>query len=77
MMRLRVKEVAAQKGFSMGKLRRETHLSHNTLRTLYKDPYRHVNSSTLDKIAIALGVDVSELVESIPDEEHGRPSSTP
>ncbi len=69
MMRLRVKEVAAQKGFSMGKLRREAQISHNTLRTIYKDPYRRVNTATLDKIASALDVDVSELIESVPDDE--------
>lgn len=74
MMRLRVKEVAAEKGFSMAKLRRATHLAHNTLRTLYKDPYRHVNSSTLDKIALALDVDVSELVESVEEEDMNRPN---
>lgn len=71
MMRLRVKEVARAKGFTMGRLRRETGLAHNTLRTLYKDPYRNVNSSTLDKIAHALGVDVSELVESTEEEMLG------
>ncbi len=72
MMRLRVQEVAKAKGFSMGKLRRETGLSHNTIRTLYKDPFRHVNSSTLDKIATALGVDVSALVESVEDDDGPR-----
>lgn len=71
-MRLRVKEVAQAKGFTMGRLRRETGLAHNTLRTLYKDPYKHVNSSTLDKIARALDVDVSVLVESIEEEEMPR-----
>lgn len=72
-MRLRVKEVAKSKGFSMGRLKRESHLSYNTIRTLYKNPFRHVNSSTLEKIARALGVEVSELIESV--EEQGNSSS--
>lgn len=71
-MRLRVQEVARQKGFTMGKLRRAAGISHNTLRTMYKNPYRHVNSATLDKLATALGVDVSELVESVDENDAGR-----
>lgn len=77
MMRLRVQEVAKQKGFTMGKLRREAHIAHNTLRTMYKDPFRRVSTQTLDKIAVALGVDVSELIESIPDINHPHPTIEP
>lgn len=73
-MRLRVQEIAKQKGFSMGKLRRAANISHNTLRTIYKNPYRHVNSATLDKLATALGVDVSTLVESVEAEDTDRPN---
>lgn len=69
MLRLRVKEVAKQKGFTMGRLRREAHISHNTLRTIYKDPYRRVNTATLDKIARALNVSTNELIEDVPDED--------
>lgn len=69
-MKLRVQEVAERKGFTMGRLRREAHIAHNTLRTMYKNPYRRVNTATLDKIAVALGVDVSELVESVPENDH-------
>ncbi len=68
-MRLRIKEVAKEKGFTMGKLRRTANVSHNTLRTIYKDPYKHVLSSTLDKLATALGVDVSQLVESVDEQD--------
>ena len=75
-MRLRVKEVAKAKGFTMGKLRRTANVSHNTLRTMYKDPYKQVLSSTLDKIATALGVDVSELVESVEEEDGSRDADT-
>lgn len=71
-MRLRVKEVAKEKGFTMGKLRRSANVSHNTLRTIYKDPHKQVLSSTLDKIATALGVDVSELVESVAEDDGSR-----
>jgi DNA-binding Xre family transcriptional regulator len=36
---------------------------------IYNDPYRDVAYSTLLKIARVLGVDVSELIEEIPDGE--------
>jgi DNA-binding Xre family transcriptional regulator len=69
MIRLKVKEVAEQKKMSMRKLVKESGIAYNTLRTIYRDPYRQVNTDTLDRLAIALGVDVRELLESMPDEE--------
>jgi len=69
MIKLKVKEVAEQKKMSMRKLVKESGIAYNTLRTIYRDPYRQVNTETLDRLAIALGVDVRELLESVPDEE--------
>ena len=68
MIRLKVKEVAAAKGISMRKLSKSADIAYNTLRTIYKDPYRKVTTFTLDKLAKALGVDASELIESVPDD---------
>jgi DNA-binding Xre family transcriptional regulator len=68
MIRLKVKEVAAKKGMSMRKLAKNADIAYNTLRTIYRDPYRPLSTVTLDKLAIALGVDVSELLESISPE---------
>ena len=64
MIRLKVKEVAAAQGMSMRKLAKNAGIAYNTLRTLYRDPYRTVNTATLDKLARALNVDASELIES-------------
>jgi DNA-binding Xre family transcriptional regulator len=64
MIRLKVKEVAAEKGMSMRKLAKNAGIAYNTLRTLYRDPYRPLSTITLDKLARALGVDASELIES-------------
>ena len=69
MIKLKVKEVAEQKKMSMRKLVKESGIAYNTLRTIYRDPYRQVNTETLDRLAIALGVDVRELLESVPDDE--------
>ena len=68
MIKLKLKEVAEQKKMSMRKLVKESGIAYNTLRTIYRDPYRQVNTDTLDRLAIALGVDVRELLESVPDE---------
>ncbi len=69
MIRLKVQEIAATKGISMRKLASTADIAYNTLRTIYRNPYRQVTSITLDKLARALQVDVSELVESAPDNE--------
>ena len=52
----------------MRKLVRESGIAYNTLRTIYRDPYRQVSTATLDRLAKALDVDASELLESVEDE---------
>ena len=68
MIRLKVKEVAETKKMSMRKLVRESGIAYNTLRTIYRDPYTQVSTATLDRLAKALDVDASELLESVEDE---------
>lgn len=65
MIRLKVQEIAKQKGVSMRKLTKRSGLAYNTIRLIYRDPYRGIDLPTLDKLAQALGVDASELIESI------------
>jgi DNA-binding Xre family transcriptional regulator len=67
MIRLRVKEVAEKQGMSMGKLSRTTGLAYNTIRNIYRYPTREVNTTTLAKIARALNVPATDLIEDIPD----------
>jgi DNA-binding Xre family transcriptional regulator len=69
MIRLKVKEVAETKKMSMRKLVRESGIAYNTLRTIYRNPYRQVSTATLDRLAKALDVDASELLESVEDEK--------
>jgi DNA-binding Xre family transcriptional regulator len=66
MIRLKVKEVAAERGMSMRKLAKNAGIAYNTLRTIYRDPNRPLSTVTLDKLAGALGVDASLLIESDP-----------
>jgi DNA-binding Xre family transcriptional regulator len=67
MIRLRVRECAEAKGISRGKLNRLSDIDPNTLKRLYRDPFTNVSIYTLDKIARALGVDVRDLIETLPD----------
>ena len=68
MIRLRVQEIAVQKGISMRKLARNAGIAYNTLRTLYREPTRIITTDTLERLARALGVPASELIEEVPDE---------
>jgi DNA-binding Xre family transcriptional regulator len=56
MIRLKVKEVAAQKKISQGKLARLADMDTKTLKRIYRDPMAEINMSTLDKLATALNV---------------------
>ena len=65
--RLRVKEVAKEKGISMGKLQRDADIAYNTIKRMFKDPYYITTTETLGKLARALGVSPGELIEEAPD----------
>ena len=66
MIRLKIKEVAQQKGFSMSRLSRESNMAYKTIQTIWRDPYHEVTTTTLNKLARTLGVDPSELIEYLP-----------
>jgi len=63
MIKLKVKEIAEQKGFSMGRLSREAGLDRNTIRKLYEDRRYSPTIDTLYRVARALGVRVADLFE--------------
>jgi len=64
--RLRVKEVAKEKGISMGRLQREANVAYNTVKRMFKDPYYITTTETLGKLARVLGVQPGELIEEVP-----------
>ncbi|HAG97660.1 MAG TPA: transcriptional regulator [Ktedonobacter sp.] len=66
--RLRIKEVAEEKGMSMTKLSHRSEVAYNTIRKLFKDPYAEVTVTTLRRLAEALDVSVHDLIEEVPDE---------
>ncbi len=67
MIRLKIKEVAQQKGFSMSRLSRESNMAYKTIQTIWRDPYHEVTTTTLNKLARTLGVNPTELIEYIPE----------
>ena len=69
MVRLKIKEVAQQKGMSQRRLSLRSGVDINTVRKVFQHPTSIVTTETLDKFAKVLGVDASELIESVPDGE--------
>ena len=67
MIRLKIKEVAQQRGFSMSRLSRESNMAYKTIQTIWRNPNHEVTTTTLNKLARTLGVDPSELIEYVPE----------
>ena len=70
MRRLRIKELAGQKGLTQSKLMRMADLNMKTVQGLYREPYRiNVAYLTLEKVAKALDVSIEELFENVEEEK--------
>jgi DNA-binding Xre family transcriptional regulator len=63
MIRLKVREVAKTKGYSMSRLSREANMAYKTIQTIWRNPYHEVTTTTLNKLAKAMGVKPDELFE--------------
>lgn len=70
MIHFKVKEVAQKKGYSQHRLAKESGIDLRTLRRLFRnEPGTVASTDTLDRIAELLGVDISELIESVKPEQ--------
>jgi DNA-binding Xre family transcriptional regulator len=70
MRRLRIKELAVQRGYTQSKLMRIADLNMKTVQGLYREPYRiNVAYLTLEKIAKALNVKIEDLFEETEEPE--------
>jgi DNA-binding Xre family transcriptional regulator len=69
MLRLRVREEAEKRGFNMAQLARRADIDQRTLRRIYRDPTQEISTHVLAKLASALGVGPSDLLEVIDDEK--------
>jgi len=71
--RLRVKEVAQAKGFTVARLERTAAIDIKTLRNAWHYPDHPISLPTLEKLAVALGVPVLLLLEDVPfEQEEGK-----
>lgn len=68
MIRLRVKEIAEAKGISQNRLSHLAVLDIKVIRKMYQNPTASFTTYALSKVARALDVDVTDLLETIPDE---------
>ncbi|MFL5626460.1 MAG: helix-turn-helix domain-containing protein [Ktedonobacteraceae bacterium] len=64
MLRLRVKEVAEAKGYTISSLSRRSDISIRTIRRLWRQPETIITTETLEKLAIALEVTAAELIQN-------------
>ncbi len=67
MRRLRVKEVAQSRGFTMARLQRVADINLKTIQAIWHNPQHDASLKTLDKLAMALGVPITELIEDVPE----------
>ncbi len=65
MFRMKVKEAAMAQGISQSRLSRLADIDPKVVRRIYQHPDRSISITTLDRLAIALGVDISTLIESV------------
>jgi len=64
MFRLKVKEIAEQKGISQRRLFMSSGVDITTIRKIFRNPRTSVPIETLARLATVLSVDVSALIES-------------
>lgn len=67
MVRIKLKEVLQEKNISMSKLSRMSDISFSTISRIINDKSYSPTINTLERIAKALNVPLSELYEEIPD----------
>jgi transcriptional regulator with XRE-family HTH domain len=63
MARLKIKELAEERGYNMSSLSRKADVSFSTVKRLWRDPHRPIKTDILEKIARALGVPLSALFD--------------
>jgi DNA-binding Xre family transcriptional regulator len=67
-LRLKVKEVAKERSMSMTKLHIKSEVAYSTIRRLFRDPFAEVTTTTINRLANALGVPPTHLLEDVSEE---------
>lgn len=69
MIRLKIKDVAQQKGISQRQMILHSGLDTRIVKKCMHNPHANITLETLDKFALFLGVPAQDLIESVPDVE--------
>jgi len=72
MARLKIREITEERGFSMGLLQRKANVAVKVIQSVWRNDRHDISFNTLIKIAEALGVRVTELID-----DEGEPVSPP
>lgn len=64
-----MKEVLAEKKMSMNKLSQRSEVSYNIVKDIVRNPYKIVTTETVNRLARALEVPTTALLEDVPDHE--------
>lgn len=67
--RLRVRELAEERGITRTQLSRRADINYATINHIWNNPGHDVSIKLLEKIAAVLGVDISDLYETLPDDD--------
>jgi len=65
--KLRIKEIAQERGLNMTQLSMEVKVDFKTIKTLFRNPHHDIRFYTLVRIAEGLNIDLCELFEKEPD----------
>jgi transcriptional regulator with XRE-family HTH domain len=68
-LRLRLKEVAEEKQVSMTKLFHRSQVGYTSIRAMFKDPYYSTTTETINRLAKALNVPTTALLEDVSEEQ--------
>ena len=68
---LRVKELSEERGWNIMRLSHKAELAYSTAHALWQGDVKQLNLKTLDRVAAALGVRVSDLFGGEPEIEPG------
>jgi transcriptional regulator with XRE-family HTH domain len=74
---LRVKELAEQQGMNIQALSYKSRLAYSTVLDFWHDKVTQLNRRTLDRLALALGVNVSDLFGGEPVKEKSPGNTRP
>jgi len=67
--RLKIREIAESKGVTRTQLSRRAEVNYATIQAVWNNPYHDLSIKLMEKIAVALGCNISDLYETIPDDD--------